>query len=236
LITFIILAYKNNIFMKQFTANRLSGGNRIFPAEISIDNFGINLKIPGLFSGKEKSLSFDKISSVKIDSPLIGFSKITFDTMGWDRIVAEGFEKSDALEIKQLVESGIQSVRYGNSSSGNTTIHVSPEAEAIRVQAELEKEKMDLQQQKEAEESWDRAFDGMKKLFSGGKSKAAAELHHKLAEIETDISIALSQGNKEEAGKLIRQLRHDSNLFVAKTNTTYTKYWTDKREAFLKKL
>ena len=54
--------------MKQFTASRLAGGNRIFPAEIHIDNFGVNLKIPGLFSGQQKSLGFDKISSIEVHS------------------------------------------------------------------------------------------------------------------------------------------------------------------------
>ena len=46
--------------MKQFTANRLSGGNRLFPAEIHIDNFGVTLKVPGIFNGEEKSLGADQ--------------------------------------------------------------------------------------------------------------------------------------------------------------------------------
>ena len=82
--------------MKQFTANRLAPGNRLFPAEIHVDKFGVTLKVPGLFNGKEKSLGFDKISSVSVNSPLLGFSKITFDTIGYDYIHAEGFDKSDA--------------------------------------------------------------------------------------------------------------------------------------------
>lgn len=102
--------------MSEFTANRLSGGNRLFPAKVTIDDFGITLKIPGVFSGEEKSLGFHQISSVKIDSPLIGFSKITFDTIGWDRIVAEGFEKDDANEIKSLVQRGIAAARGGGSA------------------------------------------------------------------------------------------------------------------------
>ena len=84
--------------MKSYTANRLSSGNKLFPAEIKIDNYGVTLRVPGLFSGKEKSLSFDKISSVRLDNPMIGFSTILFDTIGHDRIKAMGFEKSDAQE------------------------------------------------------------------------------------------------------------------------------------------
>lgn len=105
--------------MHDFQANRLSGGNRIFPAQISIDDFGVNLKIPGVFSGEEKSLGFHQISSVKIDTPMLGFSKITFDTIGWDRIVAEGFEKDDAAQIKQLVQRGIASARNGQQGGGH---------------------------------------------------------------------------------------------------------------------
>lgn len=105
--------------MHDFQANRLSGGNRLFPAKISIDDFGVTLKIPGVFSGEEKSLGFHQISSVKIDTPMLGFSKITFDTIGWDRIVAEGFEKDDAALIKQLVQRGIASARSGQQGGGH---------------------------------------------------------------------------------------------------------------------
>jgi len=146
--------------MKQFTASRLAGGNRLFPAEIHVDNFGVNLKIPGLFSGQQKSLGYDKISSINIDSPLIGFSKITFHTVGWgwDNIVAEGFEKADAEEIKQLVQLGIQSVRQGhsNNSGGNSATdisHIIAQSEATKAQADLEKRKLDLEEAKQRQEA-----------------------------------------------------------------------------------
>lgn len=41
--------------MKTFEASRLSEGNKVFPAKIDIDNFGVTLKIPGLLGGKEKN-------------------------------------------------------------------------------------------------------------------------------------------------------------------------------------
>ncbi|HPF90299.1 MAG TPA: SH3 domain-containing protein [Flavobacteriales bacterium] len=110
--------------MKEFQANRLSGGNRLFPAKVTIDEFGVTLKIPGVFSGEVKSLGFHLISSVKIDSPLIGFSKITFDTIGWDRIVAEGFEKEDANEIKSLVQRGVAASRGAAATFPGMAGHV----------------------------------------------------------------------------------------------------------------
>jgi hypothetical protein len=94
----------------------------------------------------------------------------------------------------------------------------------------------DERKRKEVQESDARLFDSIKKLFFGKKNKAAKELHLKLEEIEADIRVAISKGDKDEAGKLIRQLKHDSSLFVSKTNISYSKYWAEKREECLNKL
>lgn len=94
----------------------------------------------------------------------------------------------------------------------------------------------DERRRKEVQESDAKFFDGIKKLFLGKKNKAAKELHSKLEEIEADIRIAISKGDKDEAGRLIRQLKHDSTLFVPKTSISYSKYWADKREECLNKL
>lgn len=143
--------------MNEFVANRLATGNRLFPAKVTIDDFGVTLKIPGLFSGEEKSLGFHQISSVKVDSPMIGFSKITFNTIGWDRIVAEGFEKSDAEEIKSLVQRGIAASRGGHQvlhSSAGSIAQVAPDpaaiaaAQAASAAAEAEKARIDLERKK----------------------------------------------------------------------------------------
>lgn len=103
--------------MITFEASRLSEGNKIFPAQINIDDFGVTLKIPGLLGGKEKTLLYRNISSVRIDTPMIGYSKITFDTIGFDQIVATGFSKADAQEIKQMVQQGISGARSSDNQS-----------------------------------------------------------------------------------------------------------------------
>ncbi len=227
------------IKMKTFEASRLSDGNKIFPAKIDIDNFGVTLKIPGLLGGKEKTLSYSQISSVAIDTPMIGFSKITFDTLGFDRIVATGFSKDDAQEIKQLVQQGISGARSGgggnfsNSQFSNPQVIVQETKSAEQIRAEAEAE---AQQRKEVNESDARFFDGAKKLFMFGKNKAAKELHHQLEEIEADIRVAIAKGDKDKAGDLIRKLKHDSTFFIPGTNITYSKYWADKREECLNKL
>lgn len=103
-----------------------------------------------------------------------------------------------------------------------------PKSEAeLRAEAQL---------RKEVDESDARFFDSIKKLFMGKKNKAAKELHVKLEEIEADFKIALAKGDKDEAGKMLRQLKHDSNLFVPNTNTSYNKYWAEKRERYLNQL
>ncbi|HOY97344.1 MAG TPA: PH domain-containing protein [Catalimonadaceae bacterium] len=89
--------------MPTFTASRLTGGNRIFPDEITINDLGVTLKEPGLFSGEEKTIPFTRISSVEIDCPLIGFSTITIQTTGEGGIVVDGFTKDEVTEMKQLI-------------------------------------------------------------------------------------------------------------------------------------
>ena len=140
--------------MREFEASRMAEGNRLFPAQIKIDDFGVTLKVPGFFSGKEKSLSFTEISSINVESPMMGYSSILFRTIGFDQITAKGFSKSDANEIKELVQGGIMNTR-GNSNQGNggngmnVTIHQKSKEEIeadelaeIRRKREEEKQKI----------------------------------------------------------------------------------------------
>lgn len=94
----------------------------------------------------------------------------------------------------------------------------------------------DEKRRKEVSESDARFFDSIKKIFLFKKSKKAKELHVKLEEIEADIRFSLSKGDVDKAHELIRQLKHDSSLFVPKSNISYNKYWTEKRENILNKL
>jgi len=89
--------------MMKYIASRLSEGNKIFPAEIYLETTGITIKIPGLFSGESKHFDFNHIASVEIDTPLIGFSTITFFA-GGTQMSAHGFTKKEAQEIKEGIE------------------------------------------------------------------------------------------------------------------------------------
>jgi len=90
--------------MKIFSASRLIGGNRLFPNEIQIGDSGVTMKIPGLFSSKEETIPYSKISSVNIDCPMVGFSSITITTNTSEgEITSTGFLKDEVVEMKSLI-------------------------------------------------------------------------------------------------------------------------------------
>jgi len=63
----------------------------------------VTLKVPGFFSGKEKTIPFSRISSVNVDCPFIGFSTIIIETTGEGEIRAHGFLQSEVKEMKELI-------------------------------------------------------------------------------------------------------------------------------------
>jgi uncharacterized membrane protein YdbT with pleckstrin-like domain len=89
--------------METFIASRWTGGNRVFGSKIIIDQNGVTLKDPGLFSGKEKTIPYSKISSVDIESPFIGFSTIIIETSGEGSISSHGFTKKNVKRMKELI-------------------------------------------------------------------------------------------------------------------------------------
>ena len=66
----------------KYTASRLSSGNKLFPPSISVEDGGLTVKFPALFSGKEKFVPFDDISSISYDTPMVGFTKLHLNIRG----------------------------------------------------------------------------------------------------------------------------------------------------------
>jgi uncharacterized membrane protein YdbT with pleckstrin-like domain len=89
--------------MKTYTASRLSSGNKMFPIKILIDDLGVTLKHPGVFSGQEKTIPFSRVSSVDVDCPFIGYSTIMIQTTGEGQITAHGFTKAEVGEMKKII-------------------------------------------------------------------------------------------------------------------------------------
>ena len=89
----------------KFIASRLSEGNKVFPAEIHIESTGLTVRIPGLFKGKSEYFDFKKISNISVETPMIGYSTITFHASG-AKVTAHGFTTSEVKQIKQAIEDG----------------------------------------------------------------------------------------------------------------------------------
>ena len=83
---------------KKYTASRLSSGNKLFPPSITVEDKGLTVKFPSLFSGKEKFVSFDDISSISFDAPMVGFTKLHLNIRG-SKTTVEGFYKDDCKAI-----------------------------------------------------------------------------------------------------------------------------------------
>lgn len=87
----------------EFEASRVSGeGNAIFPDVIIIDDDEEVLihRKPKLIGSKETRVRFGAIASVQIDKHVL-FADIVIETRGGREIVARGFTRSDADEIKE---------------------------------------------------------------------------------------------------------------------------------------
>jgi len=105
----------------KFVASRLSSGNKLFPAEIYLDPTGVTIKIPGLFSGETKHFDYDHIASVEIDTPLIGYSKLSIFA-GGTMMEANGFTKAEVKQIKEGIEKGKLSLKSNATASGTSSL------------------------------------------------------------------------------------------------------------------
>ena len=88
---------------QKITASRISSGNTIFPPSIVIEENGLRVKFPSLFSGKEEFVSYGDISSISFDAPMVGFTKLHLNIRG-QKTTVEGFYKKDVQFIKKIWE------------------------------------------------------------------------------------------------------------------------------------
>lgn len=100
---FLLALTQSTYNMETFIASRLSEGNKTFPIKIIVDEIGITLKHPGLFSGQEQTVPFSRISSVDVDCPLVGFSTIIVHATGQGKIEAHGFTKAEVNQMRKLI-------------------------------------------------------------------------------------------------------------------------------------
>jgi len=145
------------------TASRLSDGNKVFPPKITLEDSGLKVKIPGLFKNNETYFNYSQISSVNVDSPMVGFSTISFNASG-TRISVNGLSKSDVREIKEAIESGpvheeSASVSYTNVVTEDPSVtmaklQIESEERAAERQHRLELKKIKAEEKAKEKHAW----------------------------------------------------------------------------------
>jgi hypothetical protein len=88
--------------MPTFIAHRLSADNTLFPDRIEIDTTNVIYYKGNVFGYQSTVIALNNIASVSIDSGIL-FADVIIDTIGGKRVVANGFKKTDAKEILNLL-------------------------------------------------------------------------------------------------------------------------------------
>jgi hypothetical protein len=97
-----------------FRASRLSKGNRLLPAQVSISPTSITLYQPQWIGKLEESIHMSHISSIRIDTNLLFSTVLIESTGGHNPIVCQGHTKGDAVRMKKTIEQ-YQSEHYGST-------------------------------------------------------------------------------------------------------------------------
>lgn len=177
----------------KFTASRLSEGNKVFPAEIGIDDHGVTVRIPGLFGGRTTHLDFQNIGNVSISTPAVGYSTITFHASG-SHVTAHGFTTGEARQIKQAIDAGRSALgdrRGGRDRSGDQD----REFEAWKMRREQEHEREMAKRQARQQESVDKA--------------ELARLSDELAEVNRELIQVLE---KQLSESVLHPWKDDANF------------------------
>lgn len=86
------------------TGLRFAKGNRLFPQEIIVDDYGVTIKKRGLLTSEEISIEFKKISTIEIDSNILGISNLKLGRTTKTYITAEGFDEKDLIVVRNLIQ------------------------------------------------------------------------------------------------------------------------------------
>lgn len=87
-----------------FQASRWTKGNLFFPTIIEVSDKAVTRRKRTVFSRDEISVSMSKVASVRIQTGML-WSDIRIETSGGsDPLLSHGHKKSDAVRIKDLIE------------------------------------------------------------------------------------------------------------------------------------
>jgi uncharacterized membrane protein YqiK len=86
-----------------FVASRWTRGNHVFPTQIAVSPSDVVQYNPQWFGKREHTIHMAHIASVDIDTNLF-FSNVVIETSGGsDPMRSHGHRKSDAIEMKRLI-------------------------------------------------------------------------------------------------------------------------------------
>ena len=87
-----------------FQASRWTKGNMIFPTIIEVSEKAVTRRKRTLFSRDEISVSISKVASVHIKTCLVWSDILIESSGGSDPLASHGHTKTDAVRIKDLIE------------------------------------------------------------------------------------------------------------------------------------
>lgn len=87
-----------------FTASRWTKGNLWFPTRIVVSPLRVSRVKRRWFGSSEESISISQVASVKISTGIFWSDILIESTGGTDPIASHGHRKSDAVRIRDLVE------------------------------------------------------------------------------------------------------------------------------------
>lgn len=100
-----------------FRASRLSRGNLFFPTQVAVTPTSVVHYTPELVGGREHSMHIAHVASVLIDRNLFFSDVLIESTGGVSPVRCHGHRKSDAVEMKRLIEQ-YQSAYYREQNHG----------------------------------------------------------------------------------------------------------------------
>ena len=106
-----------------------------FPQSIIVEDKCIRIKNPKLFAGSEEVMAYEKITSIVVDFPMIGFSSIKFD-LGYDQRICTGYYKDEIIEIRDTVHK--LSEEFKSKFHNTQTSHLSVADEILKLKKLLD--------------------------------------------------------------------------------------------------
>ena len=95
-----------------FRASRWTRGNRLFPTQVAITPTSVIQHTPRWIGAHDESIHIAHVSSVSVDTHLFFADVLIHTSGGTDPIRCHGHTKTDAVEMKNLIER-YQTAQYG---------------------------------------------------------------------------------------------------------------------------